>query len=49
MQEQGCKIVENTVYRDNTNAMKMEINGKTSSIKKCVGYYLKLVLSIRYS
>ena len=34
MQEQGCKIVENTVYRDNTSAMKMEINGKTSSGKR---------------
>ena len=34
MKEQGCKIVENTVYRDNTSAMKMEINGKTSSGKR---------------
>jgi hypothetical protein len=33
MKEQGCKIVEKTVYRDCTNAMKMEINGKTSSGK----------------
>jgi hypothetical protein len=31
MKEQGCKTVENTFYRDNTRAMKMEINGKTSS------------------
>ena len=34
MNEQGCKIFENTVYRDNTSAMKMEINGKTSSGKR---------------
>ena len=34
MKEQDCKIVENTIYRDNTSAMKMEINGKTSSGKR---------------
>jgi hypothetical protein len=34
MQEQGCKIIENILYRDNTSAMKMEINGKTSSGKR---------------
>jgi hypothetical protein len=34
MQEQGCKIIENIAYRDNTSAMKMEINGKTSSGKR---------------
>ena len=34
MKEQDCKIVENTIYRDNTSAMNMEINGKTSSGKK---------------
>ena len=34
MKEQGCKIVDNMVYRDNTSATKMEINGKTSSGKR---------------
>jgi hypothetical protein len=34
MKEQGCNIIENAIYRDNTSAMKMEMNGKTSSGKK---------------
>jgi Reverse transcriptase (RNA-dependent DNA polymerase) len=34
MQEQGCKIIENVIYRDNTSAMKLEMNGKTSSGKR---------------
>jgi hypothetical protein len=34
MQEQGCKIIDNIVYRENTSAMKMKINGKTSSGKR---------------
>jgi hypothetical protein len=34
MQEKGCKIIENIVYRDNTSAMKMEIIGKTSLGKR---------------
>jgi hypothetical protein len=33
MKEQGCKIFENTVYRENTSAMKMEINGKKVQVK----------------
>ena len=34
LQEQGCKIIENTIYRDNTSSMKMEINGKSSTGKR---------------
>ena len=34
MKEQGCKIVENTACRENTSAVKREINGKTSSGKR---------------
>ena len=28
MKEQGCKINENVIFRDNTIAMKLEINGR---------------------
>jgi hypothetical protein len=38
LQEQGCKVTENTVYRDNIKAIKMEINGKTSSEKELYGF-----------
>ena len=31
---QGHKVNENIVYQDNTSAMKLEINGKTSSGKR---------------
>ena len=34
MQEQGCKIIANAIYRDNTSAMKLEMNRKTSSGKR---------------
>ena len=34
MQEQGCKINQNVIYRDNTSSMKLEMNGKMSSGKR---------------
>jgi hypothetical protein len=46
MKEQGCKIVENTFFRDNTSAMKMEINGKTSSGKRTRHLEIKYFYSL---
>ena len=34
MQEQGCNIKQNIIYRDNTSSMKLEMNGKMSSGKR---------------
>jgi hypothetical protein len=33
MDAQGCKIIEDVVFRDNTSAMKLENNMKTSAMK----------------
>jgi hypothetical protein len=34
LENQGVEIFENTIFRDNQSAMKMELNGKASSGKK---------------
>jgi hypothetical protein len=34
LNEQGYEVAENTVYRDNQAAMKLEVNGKLSSGKR---------------
>jgi hypothetical protein len=41
MEAQGCKIIENVVFRDNTSAMKLENNGKISSGRRTRHFEIK--------
>ena len=41
IEAQGHQVQENTVYQDNTSAMKLEINGKTSSGKRTRHFDIK--------
>ena len=41
MEEQGHGIKKNVVYRDNTSAMKLELNGKASSSKRTRHFNIK--------
>jgi hypothetical protein len=41
LEAQGFEIKKNVVYRDNTAAMKLEVNGKTSSGKRTRHFEIK--------
>ena len=42
LQEQGFEVNPNLVYQDNAITIKLEVNGKASSMKRTRRFYIKM-------